>query len=62
MTFKLLGMNSVAEDVTAIVDFGSTNTVSDLTELRNSINAKTGKTGIHATISNDLESIDLFLT
>ena len=60
MTFKLLGMNSVAEDVTAIVDFGSTNTVSDLTELRNSINAKTGKTGIHATISNDLESIDVF--
>lgn len=60
MTFKLLGMNSVAEDVTAIVDFGSTTTISNLTELRNSINAKTGKTGIHATLSNDLESIDLF--
>jgi flagellin len=60
MSFQLLGMNSVAEDVTAVVDFGSTSTMSDLSELRNSINAKTGKTGIHATISSDRESIDLF--
>ena len=60
MTFGLIGMNTVAEDVTAVVNFGSSSTVSDLTELRNSINAKTGKTGIHATISSDLESIDLF--
>lgn len=60
MTFGLIGMNTVAEDVTAVVNFGSSSTASDLTELRNSINAKTGKTGIHATISSDLESIDLF--
>ena len=67
ISFSLLGMNSTAEQITAIVDFGGTDIDGagtakdmDLTPLRNSINAATGKTGIRATLTDDKQSVNLF--
>ena len=63
VSFKLYGMNTATgADITATVkigDSGSSIDINDLTNLRNSINARSGETGITATISDD--NTNLFL-
>ena len=62
MSFSLYGMDGVAADVTATINFGGTasgGTAADLTNLRNAINSKTGTTGVTASIADDKESLTL---
>ena len=62
MSFSLYGMDGVAADVTATINFGGTasgGTTADLTNLRNAINSKTGTTGVTASIADDKESLTL---
>jgi flagellin len=63
VSFKLYGMNTeTAADITAtitIADSAVAGSVNDLTNLRNSINARSGETGITATISDDKSNIFL---
>ncbi|EJW21506.1 hypothetical protein IMCC14465_13020 [alpha proteobacterium IMCC14465] len=64
MSFVLYGMDGTAADVTATINFGGQGSGSgeikaDLSNLRNAINAKSGTTGITATLSDDKQSINM---
>lgn len=65
ISFKLYGMDGEAADVTASINFGglgsgaSSETLADLSNLRNAINARSGATGITATLSDDKQTVYL---
>ena len=57
--FNLYGKNSVAQAISATITVGATVGVSDLTNLRDAINAYTSNTGIRGTLSADNSHIIL---
>jgi len=65
ISFTLYGMDGEPADVTASIDFGGagngsgSETLADLSNLRNAINARSGATGITATLSDDKQTVYL---
>ncbi len=59
VTFNLFGKNTTAQAISATIDVAAAAGSSDLTNLRDSINAYTANTGIRATLSADKSNIIL---
>ncbi|MEE2695426.1 MAG: flagellin [Pseudomonadota bacterium] len=59
VTFELYGKNTAAQTISATISIAAATTASDLTNLRDAVNAYTANTGIRATLSADKTNIIL---
>jgi len=59
VSFDLYGSNSSAVSISSSVNLGTTTSASNLTELRDSINAYTAQTGVEAVLSTDFSYLYL---